>query len=68
VTIQGRPQALFVPLARFRVECWRNNRRRWCPRAFVVGQTPADSKAALTPFRMDLGPGSIRVLASTSWP
>ena len=47
--------ALFIPLARFRVELGLT-RSAGMVRSFVVGQPPVAGSDALLPFRLDLGP------------
>ena len=47
--------ALFIPLARFRVELGLT-RSTGIVRSFVVGQPPVAGSDALLPFRLDLGP------------
>jgi len=55
--IRNGSAALFVPLARFRVEAMRKGAPPLViDRTFVVGETPDVPDAALKPFRLDLGP------------
>jgi hypothetical protein len=55
--IRSGNTALFIPLARFRVEASRHNGLPLViARTFVVGENPNRPGAALKPFRLDLGP------------
>lgn len=57
VPIRAGAQALFIPLARFRVEAGRNGSGRMAvSRTWVVGEEPEAPGAPLKPFRLDLGP------------
>jgi hypothetical protein len=50
--IRSGELALFIPLARFRIEAG----PLIVTRTFVVGDAPEDPAAGLRPFRLDLGP------------
>lgn len=50
--IRSGELALFVPLARFRIE----TASVILAQTFVIGETPDDPAAGLRPFRLDLGP------------
>lgn len=55
--IRSGNAALFIPLARFRVEASRNGAPPLVvARTFVVGENQDRPGAALKPFRLDLGP------------
>ena len=50
--IQAGSALLYIPLARFRVEADEVTTLA----TFAIGETPPVAKAALLPFRLDLGP------------
>ncbi len=55
--IRAGAQALFIPLARFRVEAGADGRGRVAvTRTYVVGEESQTAGAQLRPFRLDLGP------------
>jgi hypothetical protein len=55
--IRAGTQALFIPLARFRVVSRGDGTHpQALVRTFVVGEEPATAGAQLRPFRLDLGP------------
>ena len=55
--IRAGEAALFIPLARFRIEAGEpNGRPLVVAQTFVVGEEPQASGGGLRPFRLDLGP------------